>query len=55
MGTAATVATSVEKLKASGQTLEQAIAAKPTADFDAAWGKGSLKPEQFVELVYSTL
>jgi glyoxylase-like metal-dependent hydrolase (beta-lactamase superfamily II) len=51
----ATVATSVEKLKASGQTLEQAIAAKPTAGFDAVWGKGSLKPEQFVELVYSTL
>jgi cyclase len=51
----ATVATSVEKLKASGQTLEQAIAAKPTADFDAIWGKGALKPEQFVELVYSTL
>ena len=51
----ATVATRIEKLKSSGQTLEQAIAAKPTADFDAAWGKGPLKPEQFVELVYTTL
>jgi glyoxylase-like metal-dependent hydrolase (beta-lactamase superfamily II) len=51
----ATVATNVQKLKGSGQTLEQVIAAKPTADFDATWGKGSLKPEQFVELVYSTL
>jgi cyclase len=51
----ATIATSVEKLKASGQTLDQVIAAKPTADFDAVWGKGALKPEQFVELVYSTL
>jgi len=51
----ATVATSVEKLKSSGQSLEQVIAAKPTAQFDAVWGKGSLKPDQFVELVYSTL
>jgi cyclase len=51
----ATIATNVEKLKANGQTLDQVIAAKPTADFDAVWGKGALKPEQFVELVYSTL
>jgi glyoxylase-like metal-dependent hydrolase (beta-lactamase superfamily II) len=51
----ATIADRVEKLKTSGQTLEQAIAAKPTADFDAAWGKGMLPPEAFVTLVYSTL
>jgi cyclase len=51
----AAIATSVEKLKSSGQTLEQAIAAKPTASFDAAWGKGMIQPDQFVELVYSTL
>jgi len=51
----AAVATNVEKLKSSGQSLEQVVAAKPTADFDAIWAKGSLKPDQFVELVYSTL
>jgi cyclase len=51
----AAVAERVAKLKASGQTLEQAIAAKPTANFDAAWGKGSLSPDAFVTLVYSTL
>ncbi len=51
----AAIATRVEKLKSGGQTLEQAIAAKPTADFDAAWGKGALTPDQFVEIVYSTL
>ncbi|HTZ90454.1 MAG TPA: MBL fold metallo-hydrolase [Alloacidobacterium sp.] len=51
----AAVAANVERLKSSGQTLEQVIAAKPTADFDAVWAKGSLKPDQFVELVYSTL
>ncbi len=51
----ATVATKVERLKSSGQSLDQVVAAKPTADFDAAWGKGSIKPDQFVGLVYSTL
>src|SRR5438128_8428882 len=30
----------VRKLKASGKTLEQAIAAKPFVDLDAEWGKG---------------
>ena len=39
----------------SGKTLEQVQAMKPTADFDAAWGKGFLKPEQFVAIVYSSL
>lgn len=51
----ATVATNIEKLKSGGQSLDQVIAAKPTADFDAAWGNGTIKPDQFVELVYSTL
>jgi cyclase len=51
----ARVATNIEKLKSGGQSLDQVIAAKPTADFDAVWGNGSLKPEQFVGLVYSTL
>ena len=46
----AAIATSVEKLKSGGQSLDQVIAAKPTADFDAVWGKGMLKPEQFVEI-----
>jgi glyoxylase-like metal-dependent hydrolase (beta-lactamase superfamily II) len=51
----ATIATRVEKLKSTGQTVDQAVAAKPTADFDAVWGKGSLTPDQFVTIVYSTL
>lgn len=37
------------------KTLEQVIAAKPTQEFDAVWGKGFLKPEQFVEIVYKSL
>lgn len=38
-----------------GKTLEQVVAAKPTADFDAVWGKGFLTPAQFVEIVYQSL
>lgn len=51
----ATVADRVEKLKSGGQTLDQVIASKPTADLDAVWAKGSLKPDQFTGLVYNTL
>jgi glyoxylase-like metal-dependent hydrolase (beta-lactamase superfamily II) len=50
-----TVANSVERLKAGGNTVQQAIAAKPTADLDAAWAKGSMKPDTFVALVYDSL
>jgi cyclase len=49
------VADRVEKLKASGNTVDQAVAAKPTADLDAAWAKGNLKPGTFVALVYDSL
>ena len=50
-----TVADRVEKLKASGKTVEQAVAATPTADLDAVWAKGTLKPNTFVALVYDSL
>lgn len=50
-----TVADRVEKLKAQGNTVEQAIAARPTADLDATWGKGPLKPDTFVAIVYNSL
>jgi cyclase len=51
-----TVADRVEKLKAQGQTVEQAIAAKPTADLDATWTKpGAIQPNTFVALVYQSL
>jgi cyclase len=49
------VADRVEKLKASGDTVDQAVAAKPTADLDAAWAKGTIKPNTFVALVYDSL
>jgi cyclase len=51
-----TVADRVEKLKAQGSTVQQAIAAKPTADLDAVWAKvGPLKPDTFVAQVYESL
>ncbi|HEY1807156.1 MAG TPA: MBL fold metallo-hydrolase, partial [Acidobacteriaceae bacterium] len=50
-----TVADRVEKLKASGETIEEVIAAKPTADLDATWGKGPIQPATFVAIVYDSL
>jgi glyoxylase-like metal-dependent hydrolase (beta-lactamase superfamily II) len=51
----ATVANRIEKLKIAGQTLEQVIAAKPTADLDGSWGSGRMTPDLFVTVVYNTL
>jgi glyoxylase-like metal-dependent hydrolase (beta-lactamase superfamily II) len=51
----ATVAARIKEAKRSGKTMEQAIAAKPTADLDAIWGKGFLQPDRFVEMVWKNL
>ena len=45
----------VEKEKKAGKTLAEVQAAKPSAEFDAAWGKGMMAPDAFVALVYNTL
>jgi cyclase len=37
------------------KTLAQVQAAKPTQAWDAKWGQGYLKPDRFVELVYTDL
>lgn len=47
-----TIRDRVGKLKARGMTLEQAVAAKPTKDFDAVWGKGVITPALMTELAY---
>ena len=44
-----------EKAIAEGLTLEEFIAPKPTSDYDAGWGGGFLKPEQFLTIVYKDL
>ena len=45
----------IEKLKIAGQSLAQVIAAKPTADLDAAWAHGTMTPDLFVTVIYNTL
>jgi len=54
-GMLVTVRDRVRKLVRQDKTLAQVQAAKPTAEFDATWGSGFLKPEQFVEMLYSDL
>jgi len=50
-----TVRDRVQKLKAAGRTEKEAVAAKPTADLDPAWGKGFVEADAFVTTVYNTL
>ncbi len=45
----------VEKAIANSISKEDFIKSKPTADLDQTWGKGFLKPEQFLDIVYSDL
>jgi cyclase len=45
----------VKALIANGKTLEQAIAAKPTADLDAKMGDNFIKPDQIVEAAYKSM
>jgi cyclase len=49
----ATVSGRIKKAVAQGKTLDEVIAMKPTAEFDAAWGNGFFKPADFIGLVYS--
>lgn len=50
-----TVRDRVAELKKTGKTLEETVAAKPTADLDEAWGQGWIKGDQFVEFIYRSL
>lgn len=45
----------VQTDKKAGKTLAEVQAAKPSAAFDASWGKGMMGPDAFVALVYNTL
>ena len=42
----------VSKLKQQGRSLDDTIAAKPTADYDAKWGQFVITPAFFTKLVY---
>ena len=45
----------VQTAKKAGKSLAEVQAAKPSAAFDASWGKGMMAPDDFVALVYNTL
>ena len=50
-----TVRDKVAALKKAGLNEQEAIAKKPTAEFDAALGKGFMNADQFAGIVYRTL
>ncbi len=51
----ATVRDRVRVLVREGKTLQQVQAAKPSAEFDARWGQGFMKPDSFVRVVYESV
>ncbi|HEX8242147.1 MAG TPA: hypothetical protein VF541_01580, partial [Longimicrobium sp.] len=46
---------SITQLIEQGKTVEQAVAARPTAQFDARWGRGPVTPERFVRTAYAAI
>ncbi|SDP61491.1 Glyoxylase, beta-lactamase superfamily II [Ralstonia sp. 25mfcol4.1] len=50
-----TVRNNVAALKKAGKTLEEIVAAKPTANFDAKWGNFVFNGDQFTRMVYAGL
>lgn len=45
----------IHKLRSSGRTVQEAIAAKPFADWHSTWGKDFFSGDQLVQIVYSAL
>jgi cyclase len=50
-----TIRDRIQKMVTAGKSLADVQAAKPTAEYDAAWGGGFIKPAQLVEIVYKDL
>src|ERR1700754_4954354 len=51
----ATVRDNVATLKQQGKSLDEVIAAKPSAAFDDQWGQFVIDPARFIRLVYAGL
>jgi hypothetical protein len=51
----ATVRNNVAALKRQGKSLEEVIAAHPSAAFDDKWGRSVIDPAHFIRLVYGGL
>jgi len=49
----ATVQGTIQPLVKAGKSLEEVVAAKPTAQYDEKLGKGMLDPAAFTKLVYT--
>ena len=50
-----TVRERLQKLKSSGNSVEEAAAAKPLDDLDPAWGKGLFNAATFIQIAYPAL
>jgi cyclase len=42
----------IQVLIAAGTTMDEAVAAAPTKDFDAQWGRSYVSPDVFVRMVF---
>jgi cyclase len=45
----------VKVLVEAGRTMDEAVAAAPTKDFDAEWGRGYVSPDVFVRMAFKSL
>ena len=45
----------IKALVGAGRTIDEAVAAAPTKDFDAQWGRGYVSPDVFVRMVFTSL
>jgi hypothetical protein len=50
----ATIRDRVKKPAQAGKSLSEIVNLKPTAEFDAEWGKGFIKPEMLVEMMWNS-
>ena len=50
-----TIQGKMTKMMNEGKNMDEIVAAKPTADYEAKWGGGFLKPDQWVKIVYSVM
>ena len=51
----ATVSARIREQVRAGRSPAEVIDSKPTAEFDAVWGKGFLNPQRFVDMLYQNL
>ncbi len=45
----------IKVLVGAGKTIDEAVAAAPTKDFDVEWGRGYVSPDVFVRMVFTSL